>query len=146
MWLDWLVSCDYSFESIYPLMEKDQRLMEASWWERLRWKLGLVLVGGAMLIKSLIQFSVDGWSCFTPCYLPEAKLWWIKIMKIMLASLKRSHECIATLSAPIPAAGHHWPTPLPETPGHSRASLEQSLRGSLLLSPGSWYTRFYNII
>ena len=31
--------------------------------------------------------------------------------------------------------------PLPETPGHSRASLGQSLLGSLLLSPGSWYTQ-----
>ena len=37
--------------------------MEASSWERLRGKLGLVLMGGAMLSKSLIQFSVDGWSC-----------------------------------------------------------------------------------
>ena len=32
-------------------------------------------------------------------------------------------------------------TPL-ETPGHSQASLGQSLVGSLLLSPGSWCTRF----
>ena len=31
--------------------------------------------------------------------------------------------------------------PLPETPGHSRASLGQSLVGSLLLSPGSWYAQ-----
>ena len=30
------------------------------------------------------------------------------------------------------------PMPPPETPGHSRASLGQSLVGSLLLSPGSW--------
>ena len=29
---------------------------------------------------------------------------------------------------------------LPKTPGHSQASLGQSLLGSLLLSPGSWYT------
>ena len=29
----------------------------------LRGKLGLVLMGRAMLSKSLIQFSVDGWSC-----------------------------------------------------------------------------------
>ena len=29
----------------------------------LRGKLGLVLMGGAMLSKYLIQFSVDGWSC-----------------------------------------------------------------------------------
>ena len=30
---------------------------------RLRGKLGVVLMGGAMLSKSLIQFSVDGWGC-----------------------------------------------------------------------------------
>ena len=47
-----------------PLMDKDKRVMEASWWERLtEGKLGLVLMGGAMLSKSLIQFSVDGWGC-----------------------------------------------------------------------------------
>ena len=28
--------------------------------------------------------------------------------------------------------------PLPETPGHTQASLDQSLVESLLLSPGSW--------
>ena len=37
-----------------------------------------------------------------------------------------------------PATSHHQPMPLPETPGHSQASLDQSLMGSLLLSPGSW--------
>ena len=31
--------------------------------EGLKGKLGLVLMGGAMLSKSLIQFSVDGWGC-----------------------------------------------------------------------------------
>ena len=56
----------------------------------------------------------------------------------MAASFKRSHACIATLSAPSPAAGHCQPTPLPETPGHSWASLGQSLVGSRLLCPGSW--------
>ena len=59
-------------------------------------------------------------------------------MKIMAISFKRSHAPTATLSAPNPAAGHHQPTPLPETPGHSQAGLGQSLVGSLLLSPGSW--------
>ena len=44
-------------------MEKDKKLMEACRWERLRGNLGLVLMGRAMLSKSLIQFSVDGWSC-----------------------------------------------------------------------------------
>ena len=55
-------------------------------------------------------------------------------MKIMVTSLKRSHAHIATLSAPDPAAGHCQPKPLLETPGHSWASLGQSLVRSLLLS------------
>ena len=55
----------------------------------------------------------------------------------MVTSLKRPHACTATVHAPNPAAGHHQPTPSPETPGHPQASLGQSLVGSLLLSPGS---------
>ena len=66
----------------------------------------------------------------------------VEAMKIKVTSFKRSHACAATLSVPNPVAGHHWPTPLLETPGHSQASLGQSLFGSPLLSPGSWYTRF----
>ena len=62
----------------------------------------------------------------------------VEVMKIMATSFKRSHARTAALSAPSPAAGHHHPMPPPETPGHSRASLGQSLVGSLLLSPGSW--------
>ena len=189
------------------------------WWRRvrglwklpdgrdwLRGKLGLVLMEGAILSKSLIQFSVDGWSCvpfllFTwgqtmvcfPCdsagkvsacnagdlgsilqlgrYPGERKGYplqysglensmeytvhgvakgqtWLSdfhitsnygiLMKIMATSFKRSHACTATLSAPSLAAGHRWPMPLPETPGHLEASLGQSIVGSLLLPPGSW--------
>ena len=55
--------------------------------------------------------------------------------------LQKVHAHTAVLSASNPAAGHHQPTPLPETPGPSRASLGQSLVGSLLLSPGSWCTQ-----
>ena len=65
----------------------------------------------------------------------------MKVMKIMAISFKRSHECIATLSAPSPAAGHRWPRPPPEIPGHLRASLSQSLVESLLLSPQCWCTQ-----
>ena len=32
---DWLVFCDCGFHSVFPLMEKDKRLMEASYWKRL---------------------------------------------------------------------------------------------------------------
>ena len=35
LWSDWLVFCDCAFHSVCPLMEKDKRLMEVSWWERL---------------------------------------------------------------------------------------------------------------
>ena len=62
-------------------------------------------------------------------------------MKIMVTSFKRCHARTVALGAPIPAAGHCWPMPLLETPGHSRASLSQSLVGSRLLSAGSWYTQ-----
>ena len=97
-------------------------------------------MGRAMLSKSLVKFSVDGWGC-----VPSLLLTWDQtmeeVMKIMVTSFKRSHACTATLSAPNPAAGHHRPTPPLETPGHSQASLGQSLVGSLLLSPGSWCTQ-----
>ena len=63
MWSVWLVFCDCGFHSVFLLMDKDKRLMEASWWERLRVKLGLVLMCRAMLGKYLIQFSLDGWGC-----------------------------------------------------------------------------------
>ena len=61
----------------------------------------------------------------------------------MATSFKRSRAGIAALSAPSPAAGHRQPTPLPETPGHSRASPGQSLVGSRLLSPGSWCAQVF---
>ena len=64
----------------------------------------------------------------------------VELMKIMGTSFKGSHACTA-MNAPSPAAGCHRPTPPLETPGHSRASLGQSLGGSLLLSPGSWCTQ-----
>ena len=93
-----------------------------------------------MLSKSLIQISVDRWSC-----VPSLLFTWgqtmVEVMKIMATSFKRSQAHTTTPSAPNPAAGRCQPTPLLETPGHSRASLGQSLVGSLLLSPGSWCTQ-----
>ena len=54
-------------------------------------------------------------------------------MKIMAASFKRSGAHTAAFSAPDPAAGHHQPTPPLETPGHSQASLGQSLLGDTVV-------------
>ena len=85
-------------------------------------KLGLILMGRAMLSKSLIQFSIDGWSC-VPYHIFTWGQTMVEAIKIMETSFKRSHACTATFSAPNPAAGHRRPTPLLETPGHSVASL-----------------------
>ena len=61
----------------------------------------------------------------------------------MATSFKRSHACTAALSTSDPEASHCRPTPPPETPGHSRVSLGQSLVGSLLLSLGSWHPQAF---
>ena len=67
--------------------------------------LGLILMGGAMISKSLIKFSVNGWGC-----VPSLLLIWgqtmVEVMKITGMSFKRSHACTATLTGPNPAAGH----------------------------------------
>ena len=47
----------------------------------------------------------------------------------------------ANTSAAVPVAGHCQHTPPQETLKHSQARLAQSLRGSLLLFPGSWCAR-----
>ena len=67
----------------------------------------------------------------------------VEVMKVMATSFKRSHSGTATLSAPNLAAGHRQPMAPLETPGHSRASLGQSLLGSLLVSSGFWYTQAF---
>ena len=46
-------------------------------------------------------------------------------------------------SASDPRAGHCQLTPPPESHGHSQVSLVQSLLGSLLLSPGSWFAQCF---
>ena len=65
----------------------------------------------------------------------------VKVMKIMATSFKRSHAHTAALRAP--TLQQATADALPETPGHSQASLSQSLLGSLLLSPGSWCTQSF---
>ena len=60
----------------------------------------------------------------------------VEVMKIMVTSLKISQACTTAVHAPNLAAGHHGPTPSPETPEHPQASL---LWGhcSFLLGPGA---------
>ena len=65
----------------------------------MRGKLDLVLMGRAMLNKSLIQFSVDGRGC-VPFLLFHLSQTLVEV---------RSHAGTAALSAPSPAAGHRQP-------------------------------------
>ena len=59
----------------------------------------------------------------------------------MATSFKRSCAPTVVFSDPDPAVSHGQPMPPLETPGHSQASLAQSLVGSLLLFSGSWCTQ-----
>ena len=61
MWSDWLVFCDCGFQSVCPLMEKDKRLMEAPWLERLT-------EGGTGSYTRVAQkFSTWWWNDFSMC-------------------------------------------------------------------------------
>ena len=93
-----------------------------------------------MLSKILIQFSVDGW-CYVPSLLFGLRSNCGESNEDNGDILKRSLAPTATPSASNPVAGHRRPMPLMETPGHSGASLGQSLVGSLLLSPGCCCTQ-----
>ena len=63
------------------------------------------------------------------------------VMVEMATFFKRIYARSIVSSAPDPTAGHCQPWPPLEPPGHSQASLAQSLVGLLLLSPGSWCTQ-----
>ena len=143
MWSDWLVFCDCDFHSVCPLREKDKRFVEGSWGrDWLIGKLGLVLMGGAMFTKSLIQFSVYGQG-YVPSLLFHLRPNYgvgNEDNGYLLQKIPCRHCC--TQCSP-PAAENHPPTPLPETPEHSRGSLGQSLVGSALLSVGSWCTQTF---
>ena len=126
--------------------------LSSLWWRRigglwklpdvrdsLRGKLGFVLMGGAMLSKLLIQFSVDGWSCVPSLLLTQGQTM-VEVMKIMATFFK----------GPMHVLLHSVPQPSSRPPRtHTSAGDSwtvtgksgQSLVGSLLLYPGSWCTQ-----
>ena len=63
MWSFWLVFCTCGFHCVCPLMDEKRlwKLPDGRDW--LWGKLDLALGKRAMLSKSLIQFSADGWGC-----------------------------------------------------------------------------------
>ena len=84
----------------------------------------------------LIQFSVDGQGC-VPSWLFDLRPNYGGGNEDNGDLLQKVPCMHCELSTPESAAGRCPPTPSLETPGHSQASLGQSLLGSLLLSPGS---------
>ena len=96
---------------------------------------GLALMGGAMLSKYLIQFSVEGWGCVPSLYFglrPNCG----RVMEVMATSFKKTYARTVVLIAPDPTAGHCQTITLLETPIHSQASLLWC-HCSFLLSPGA---------
>ena len=138
MWSVWLVFCDCGFHSVCPLRDKDRGLWKLP--DGRDWLWGLILMGRAMLSKSFIQVFVDEWACV------------LSLLFGLRSNYGRGNDSNGHLfqkdlfmhcciQCPWPPAGRCRPTPLQETPGHSQASLAQSLVGTLLLSPGSWCTQ-----
>ena len=142
MWSIWLVFCDSGFHSVCHHMDKDKKIPYRRHW--LLGKLGLVLMAGAMLSKSLIQFSVDRQGCVPSLFDLRPNYGGGDVENVnLLQNVLCMHCHTVTLRAPDPAAGLLQPTPPLETPGHSEASLGQSLVGSLLLSSGSWCAKCF---
>ena len=116
--------------------------LSALWWRRIRGlrklpdgrdrltdgKLGLVLMGGAMLSKSLIQFSVDGWSC-----VPSLLLTWGQAITgaSLVAQLVKNLPVMVGDLGSIPGLGT-WPG---EGKGYplQYSGLENSMKGGASL-------------
>ena len=109
----------------------------------LRASLGQSLVGSLLISPGF--WHAQGSVCTLPESVPQScGSSGSSVVGLMATSLKRSRACTAILSVPNPAAGHHQPSPLLETPGHSQASLGQSLVGSLLLA-GRCQMQFHRV-
>ena len=111
LWL-WFLFC-------LPSTDKDKRLMDVSWWERqTAGKLGLVLMGRAMLSKSWIQASVYGRGCI-PSLLFDLRLNYGGGNEDNFSLLQKvlcTHCCT---QCPDPAADLCRSMLPPETPGYS---------------------------
>ena len=90
-----------------------------------------------MVSKSLIQFSVDGQGC-VPSLLFDLRPNYGGGNEDNGDLLQKVPWTHCYTQGPQPCSRPRPTHASPETPGHSRASLGQSLVGSRLLSPGSW--------
>ena len=140
MWSDWLAFCDCRFHSVCPLMKKNKRLMEASWWERLiEGKTGS---GSDMLGPCSVNLQSNvllmGGAVFPPCYLPGGQTL-VEVMKIMWPPSEHPmhlllHSAPPTLQQATTNPRFHWR--LLDTPEQVWVSLLWGHR-SFLLGPGA---------
>ena len=92
---------------------------------------------GTFSVNLPSNFLLMSGAVFLPCCLA----WGQTMVGVMTVITSKGLVCTVVFSAHDRVAGHCWPISPPETPGHSQASLAQSLVGSLLLSPSSWFTQ-----
>ena len=78
-------------------------------------------MGGAMLCKSSIQYSVDQWGCVSSLFFDLRPNYGGGNEDNGDLLQKLPYSDTATLSAPDPAAGYCQLMPLPETPKHAWA-------------------------
>ena len=106
MWLIWLVFCDCGFHSVCPLMDKDKRLMEASWWEA-PWKKSydqprqqsksrdITLSTKVHLVKAMafpvVTYGYESWTIRKAWALKNWRFWTVVLEKT-LESLLDSKE------------------------------------------------------
>ena len=80
-------------------MEKEKRLMEASWLiDWLRGKLGLALMGRAILSKSSIQFSVYGWSCVPSLLFQFSTVQWLSLVQFFETPWITAHQASLSIT------------------------------------------------
>ena len=93
-----------------------------------------------MLSRSLIQFSVEGRGC-VPSLLFDLRSNYGGGNEDNGDLLQKVSCTHCYTQCPQPCGGHCRPTPPPETPGQPWSRLGQSFVGSLVFSPGMWYTQ-----
>ena len=137
-------------------------LWSVLWWRKLRGlckppdgldlqreKLGLVLVGRALLSKTLIQLYVDGWGYIPFWYLfgfrgPSTEVcgFYGRVNSKLQEGLHQGRPSRpVAASGPVPVVRPCQPRTPQETLQHLQVVLVQSPMGSLLLSSGSWCTQ-----
>ena len=141
MWSVWLIVCVSGFHSVYPLMDENKRLAEASWWRGWLWgKLGLALVGGAVLtsvqLHSLVWLFETPWTAARQTSLSitnSPSL--LKLMSIESDAIQPSHPLSSHLLIPFSSCLQSFPAPGYFPMSQFFASGGQSISFSFSISP-----------